>query len=160
MKPLLLSICPAVIIAIAVNSIQAAGYPIGPGNWAILNNKDSIYEPCDDVWHIGYGDASIALNAVFKYLLDARSDKDTPAYIKTDINRILLRRKLFRVQFAGIVAGGRKKIFCNFFDSRMNARGWKSEEISTADTVFYSWSIEYDPALKTCGNFRGKTGGM
>jgi hypothetical protein len=145
------------LITAATCHLYAAGYPIDPRNWAILRNKDFIYEPCNSIWQPGYGDASRALNAVFKYLFDSRNNDEVPTSIRTDINRILVQWKLFKVQFAGIVVNGKRMIFCNFFDSRMNAKQWKNEEILTDDTDYYSWSIEYDPVNGTCTNLKAGT---
>jgi hypothetical protein len=129
-----------------INNLSAEVYPIAPGDWTILKNKDNIYEKCDGIWMPGYNDAAIALKAVFKYISDLPRNN-------AEKNYILVNRKLFRAQFAGLIKGSNKEIFCNFFDRRMNAKQWKSEQVLTEDTEFYSWSMIYDPVKKICLSF-------
>ncbi len=140
-----LLLAPALILCI-IRSVYASSYPIEPKDWAILKDKNHIYEKYDDIWIPGYNEAALALNAAFKYV--AQSLNNHP-----EMNFILVNRGLFRVQFAGIINAGARKIFCNFFDRRMNVKQWKTEQVLTDDTDFYSWSMVYDPAKNSCGNF-------
>lgn len=142
-----LAVFSAVILFAGISGVQGrTGYLIAPGDWAILKDKGGIYEKSDNIWIPGYRDAAAALNGSFKYISGIPGNSP-------DKNYILVNRKLFRVQFAGLIKDGRKMIFCNFFDRRMNAGQWKTEQVITEDTDFSSWSLLFDTATGACSGF-------
>ncbi|MGA2141065.1 MAG: hypothetical protein ABSG94_01465 [Brevinematales bacterium] len=145
-SPELAVFAAAAIFACILKSYSQAGYFIAPGDWAILKDKVGIYEKSDNIWIPGYRDAAAALNGSFKFISGIPGTSP-------DKNYIMVNRKLFRVQFAGLLKDGRKMIFCNFFDRRMNAGQWKTEQVITEDTDFSSWSLLFDMATGACSDF-------
>ncbi len=147
----------ALIIILFFINLYSIDVPIYPKDWAILNNSEKVYAAFDDFWVPKYHDVQIALYAVYRHIQNLRSDQHLPGAGRAEIVRILDNWKLFKVQFAGIIKDGKKIIFCNFFDRRMNAKDWQKEQVIADDTSYFYWNIEYDPAAKTFAHFKSGT---
>ena len=106
-------------------------------------------------WKPSFEETQKALAAIQEFL-DRPSS--TNEWTKSEIKRIQEHAKEYRVQFLGVVRGGRKVIWCNFFpasrkDEKDYFQDWKQREISVDDGGFWFWQIEYDPRTGKSSRF-------
>jgi len=96
-----------------------------------------------------------------KALVSVQAFLSRPATTNDDrlheMKKILANRRNYRVQFIGMIRGGRKMIWCNFFPAASEGKDafqyWRTQPVVVDDGGFYYWQIEYDPATDKCSEF-------
>jgi len=76
------------------------------------------------------------------------------AFLKSEAPSIAARLTQYRCQYFGIVVGGKKRIYCNFFRRDGGIANWKSEPLFVLDGGEWYFQLEYDLESEKCLDLR------
>lgn len=124
----------------------------------IISDTTGIPDPQKNItkWRPTKKDTDLALIRIYKFLMNAKNNGTLAIGKKSEIRKIVSIKDKYNVQFIGIIRGGVKYIYCNFFPVKnMNhIQRWKEHHIIVLDGGYWYWNIEYNLEADKCENMR------
>ncbi len=154
-----------IITLISALPIEAAEFPLVEGknySGVIIPAEEAAklrtvleIEKLEDFWTPGKTDITKTEEAVTKYISNASSDTTINEYRRKSALTIQKNLKEYGCQYIGIIVGGQKYVFCNFFrKSSDHEKYWKRGFIFVLDGGSAYWQIECVLEKNQCINFR------
>jgi len=82
----------------------------------------------------------------------ARAIPVIKTYLQEEAPSIASRLQQYRCQYFGIIAEGKKRMYCNFFQHGDWDKSWESEPVFVLDGGDLFFQLEYDVELRQCLN--------